>query len=428
MEIISNNKTEKNTVEVEFKVGAEQFEEEVQKTFLKKKNSITIAGFRKGKAPRKMIEKQYGEGVFYEDTVNGMYQKTVADVIEELKLDVIDMPNIEVTSVSKEEGVSFKASFTVKPEVNISDYKGLSVTKTVKTVTDENIEEELKEMAEKGARIVDIDNRAAEKGDTVVFDFDGYVDDVAFEGGKAEKYSLELGSGQFIPGFEDQIIGKSIDEDFDVNVTFPEDYNAEQLAGKAAVFKCRIHEIKSKELPAIDDDFAMDVSEFDTLEELKADIRKKLEEKAETDSKNALDDAVSDAVIAKLDAEIPAVMYDSRIDDMIRDWEYKNRYQGIKIDDFLKYTGTTMEQFRENFRPAAENQVKLRLCLEKVAELENITIDADALEEQYKKYAEEFKMEIDKVKAAIPAANLEKDMKVEKAFDFLKENANVTTA
>lgn len=428
MEIISNNKTQTNTVEVEFKVDAEAFEAEVQKAFLKKKNTITIQGFRKGKAPRKMIEKVYGEGVFYEDAVNGMYQRAVADAIDELKLDVVDMPNIEVTSVNKDEGVSFKATFTVKPEVNVSDYKGIKVTKTVKTVTDEDITAELKKMAENSARIVDVSDRPAQNGDTVVFDFDGYVDGEAFDGGKAEKFSLVLGSGQFIPGFEDQIIGKELDTDFDVNVTFPEDYNAEQLAGKAAVFKCRIHEIKMKELPEIDNEFAMDVSEFDTVDELKADISKKLTEKNEAEAKSQVDDAISDAVIAKLEAEIPAAMFETRIDDMLRDWEYKNRYQGVKIEDFLKYTGTTMEQFRDNFRPAAENQVKLRLCLEKIAELENITVDEQAIADQYAKFADEYKMELDKVKAIIPEENLVNDMKVEKAFDLLRESADITNA
>lgn len=426
MEIISNNKTEVNTVEVEIKVSPEDFEAAVQSAYLKKRKNISIPGFRKGKATRKMIEAQYGEGVFYQDAVNSMYQKVVSDAAEELKLDVVDVPDTEVTDVSKENGVSFKVRYTVKPEVSISDYKGLKLEKPVKNVTDEEVEKEIERVRNSNARIIDVTDRAAEKGDTVIFDFEGFCDDKAFDGGKAEKFSLELGSGRFIPGFEDQVVGKNIGEDFDVNVTFPEDYNASELAGKPAVFKCKIHEIKGKELAELDDEFAKDVSEFDTLDEYKADIKAKLTENANKQADGALDDNMAEKLAEKLEAEVPGVMYENRISDMIREWEYRNRYMGINLDTYLKYTGMTIEQFKESFRKPAEVQVKLRLALEKIAEIENIEATEEELEQHYKELAEEHKMDVEKVKSVVPADSLKIDLRIQKAFDFVKANAEIT--
>ena len=411
MEIISNNKTATNTVEVEFKNSPEEFEAAVQEAFLKKRKNITVPGFRKGKATRKMIETHYGEGVFYDDAINAIYRSTIDDVIKELGLEVVDIAKIEVTAVGKEEGVSFKAEFTTKPEINISDYKGLNIAKEVKTVTDEDVDKSIEAMRDRNARIIDIDDRAAQKGDTVVFDFEGFVDDKAFEGGKAEKFSLELGSGRFIPGFEEQIEGKNIGEAFDVNVTFPEDYNAEELAGKPAVFKCLLHEIKGKE-----------VSEFDTLDELKADQKKKLEEQAERSADMKFETDINNALIEKVEGEIPDAMYENTINDMLRDWEYNNRYQGITIKDYLKYTGSTIEQFRENFRDSAVKRVKLRLALEKIAALENIEATEEELEKHYADLAEEHKMEVEQVKKLISAEALGEDVKVEKAFNLVKDS------
>lgn len=426
MEIISNNKTAANTVEAEIKVSAADFEAAVQATYLKQRKNITIHGFRKGKATRKMIEAQYGEQVFYEDAVNSIYQKTVAEAIDELKLDVVDIPKTEVASVTKEDGVLFNVTFTVKPEINISGYKGLKVEKAVNTVTDEDVDKEVDRVRNSNARIIDVTDRPAQNGDTVVFDFEGFCDGEAFDGGKAEKFSLELGSGRFIPGFEDQIVGKSIDEDFDVNVTFPEDYNAENLAGKPAVFKCRIHEIKGKELAELDDEFAKDVSEFDTLAEYKADVKAKLEEHAKKHADAELNDTLAEKVAEIVEGEIPEAMYENRISDMLREWEYRNRYAGVTLNDYLKYTGMTIDQFREGFRKPAEIQVKLRLALEKIAELENIEVDDAALEAEYAKLAEEHKMDVEKVKSVISAESLAKDIKAEEAFDLVKETAEVT--
>ena len=426
MEIISNNKTGANTVEAEIKVNAEEFEAAVQAAFLKKRKNITLPGFRKGKATRKMIEAQYGEGFFYEEAVNSIYQKTVADAIDELKLEVVDVPETEVTSVSKEDGVSFKVTFTVKPEVEISGYKGLKVEKTVKTITDADVDAEIERVRNNNARIIDVTDRAVENGDTVVFDFEGFCDGEAFDGGKAEKFSLEIGSGRFIPGFEEQIVGKNIGEDFDVNVTFPENYNAENLAGKPAVFKCKIHEIKGKELAELDDEFAKDVSEFDTLAEYKADIKSKLEETAKNHADSMLDNTISEKLAEILVAEIPEAMFEHRIADMLREWEYRNRYAGITLQDYLRYTGLTIDQFKENFRAPAEIQVKLRLALEKIAELEKIEITEDALNEKYQKLADEHKMDLERVKAIISADSLKADIASEKAFELVKESAEIT--
>ena len=426
MEIISNNKTGVNTVEAEIKVSAADFEAAVQATYLKRRKSIQIDGFRKGKATRKMIEAQYGEGFFYEEAVNGMYQRTVAEAIDEMKLEVVDVPETEVTSVSKEDGVSFKVTFTVKPEVNISGYKGLKVEKAVKTITDADVDADLERVRNNNARIIDVTDRAVQNGDTVVFDFEGFCDGVAFDGGKAEKFSLEIGSGRFIPGFEEQIVCKNIGEEFDVNVTFPENYNAENLAGKPAVFKCKIHEIKAKELAELDDEFAKDVSEFDTLAEYKADIKAKLEETANKQADTSLDNTISEKLAEILEAEVPEAMFEHRIADMVREWEYRNRYAGITLADYLKYTGLTIDQFKENFRAPAEIQVKLRLALEKIAELENIEITEDAIEEQYKALAEEHRMDVEKVKSVIAVESLKADIASEKAFNLVKESAEIT--
>lgn len=426
MEVISNNKTGTNTVELEIKTSAEEFEQALQASYVRRKKNIQIPGFRKGKATRKMIESRYGESFFFEDAVNAMYQKTVSDAIDDQKLDAVDIPNTEVTDVSKENGVSFKVTVTIKPEVTISGYKGLSVEKNVKTITDADVDAEVERIRNNNARIIDVTDRAAQKGDTVIFDFEGLIDGEGFEGGKAEKFSLELGSGRFIPGFEEQVEGHSIDEDFDVNVTFPEDYSERTLAGKAAVFKCKIHEIKGKELADLDDEFAKDVSEFDTLDEYKADLKEKLQEHAEQHAKSELENTISEKLAELVEAEIPDAMVENRVNDMLREWEYRNRYAGITINDYLKYTGMSLEQFRATFKEPALTQVKLRLGLEKIAELENLEASSDEIEEQYKELAEQYKRDIDKVKELITEDSLKKDIVVGKAFDFVRDNADVT--
>jgi len=422
MEITKNVKTG-NTVEAEFKVGAEEFEAALEKAYHKEKNRITIPGFRKGKATRKMIEKQYGDNVFYEEAINTLYKKTITEVIDELKLDVVDMPDVEVVSVEKESGVEFKATFTVKPEVGIKGYLGLEVEVEVLPVTDDDIAGKLKEMQLRGARIIDVEDRPAEMGDTVVFDFKGFCDGNAFPGGEAENFSLELGSGRFIPGFEPQICGHNIGEDFDVNVTFPEEYQATELAGKDAIFKCRINSMKGREMVEIDDEFAKDVSEFDTLDELKADIRGKLEEAAEKTSDENFENELSEKLIGLVEADIPAIMFENRIDDMVRDWEFKNKQHGMNIQTYLQYANSTMEQFREMFREMAEKQVKMRLALETISELEKIEVGEERIEEEFEKLSGFYKMSAEKVRELIEPDSLKRDLQCEKAMEIVKENA-----
>lgn len=422
MEIISQNNTATNTTAIEFAFTAEEFENAVSAAYNKRKKNITVPGFRKGKAPRKVIEAQYGEGVFYEDAVNSLYNQNIAAVVEKTGLEVVDVENTEVVEVNKETGVKFKADIITKPVVEISDYKGIEVKKVTKAVTDEDVNAEIEKIRNRNARSVTVEDRAAVNGDTAVIDFEGFLDGVAFEGGKGEKFPLELGSGSFIPGFEDQIVGKNIGDEFDVNVTFPEHYQAENLAGKPAVFKCKLHELKGKELPAVDDDFAKDVSEFDTLDEYKADIRSKLEKAAADEADTNLDNALVDALVSKMQAEVPQVMYQRRIDDIVREWSARNR---IRVEDYLKYVGQTMDQFRANFTEVAKRQVDLRLALEKIAEIEDVQVSDEDIEKEYADMAEQYKMEADKVKAAVPADAIKNDLRIEKALDLVRNSAKI---
>ena len=422
MEIISQNNTATNTTAIEFSFTAEEFENAISAAYNKRKKSITVPGFRKGKAPRKVIEAQYGESVFYDDAVNSLYNQNIVAVIDKTGLDVVDVENTEVVEVSKENGVKFKADIITKPVVEISDYKGLEVKKTTKNVDDAAVDAEIEKVRNRNARSISVEDRAAQIGDTAVIDFEGFLDGVAFEGGKGEKFPLELGSGSFIPGFEEQVAGKNIGEDFDVNVTFPEHYQAENLAGKPAVFKCKLHEIKGKELPNVDDEFVKDVSEFDTLDEYKADIKSKLEKAAADEAFTNLDNALVDAVIGKMKAEVPQVMYQRRIDEIVREWSARNR---ISVEDYLKYTGVTMDQFRANFTEVAKRQVDLRLALEKIAELENITVSDEDVEKEYADMAEQYKMDVDKIKAAVPTDAIKNDLKIEKALDLVRDSAKI---
>lgn len=422
MEIISQNNTATNTTAIEFAFSADEFENAIAAAYNKRKKNISVPGFRKGKAPRKVIEAQYGEGVFFEDAVNSLYNQNIAAVVEKSGLDVVDVENTEVVDVNKETGVKFKADLITKPVVEISDYKGLEVKKTTKNVDDAAVDAEIEKVRNRNARSTSVEDRAAQNGDTAVIDFEGFLDGVAFEGGKGEKFPLELGSGSFIPGFEDQIVGKNIGEEFDVNVTFPEHYQAENLAGKPAVFKCKLHELNGKELPDVDDEFVKDVSEFDTLVEYKADIKSKLEKAAADEASMNLDNALVDAVISKMTAEVPQVMYQRRIDDIVREWSARNR---IRVEDYLKYTGATMDQFRANFTEVAKRQVDLRLALEKIAELENIAVSDEDLEKEYADMAEQYKMDVEKVKAAVPAEAVKNDLRIEKALDLVRDSAKI---
>ena len=425
MGLVSSNKVETNKYELIVTIDADAFEAAVEKAYRKSVKKISVPGFRPGKAPRKMIEKLYGEGVFFEDAVNDLYPSALASAVEEAKLELVDRPEVEITKIEKADGVEFKATCIVKPEVEVSDYKGIKAEKTVKTVTDEDLNGELNKMADRNARVVSVEDRAAENGDITVIDFEGFVDGKAFDGGKAEGFSLTLGSGQFIPGFEDQVVGHNVEDEFDVNVEFPAEYQAEELAGKPAVFKVKLHEIKTRQLPAIDDEFVKDVSEFDTLDQLKEDITTKLQEQYDKSADTEVENQLIDAVIANMKAEIPEVMFENRVDESVREFEYRLQSQGMNLELYLQYTGMEMDAFRKTFREQAEKQVKIRLALEKIVELENIQPSAEEIAAEYDKMAENYKMEVEKIKGYIPEKDLVKDLAVNKAIDLIKDSAEI---
>lgn len=423
MSLKSANKVETNKHELEIEISAEAFEAAVQAAYLKAKKNINVPGFRKGHAPRKIVEKEYGEGVFYEDALNAIIPAEVDTAVEEAGLELVARPDVEVTEVSKEKGAVVKAVCITKPEIEIKDYKGIKIEKSVKTVSDEDVDHEIDHIRQKGMRIITVEDRAAQNGDDVVIDFEGFKDNVAFEGGKAEKFTLTLGSGQFIPGFEEQIVGHNIGDEFDINVTFPEDYGAKELAGAPVVFKIKLHEIKGKELPELDDEFVKDQSEFDTVDELKADVRKKLEETAKKASQQEEEGKIFDEVIAKVEGEIPEVMYDRRVDEMIEEMGQRLAPQGISVDMYLQYTGQTLDSLKKTYREQAEKQVKLRLALEKIAELEKIEVTDEEAEEEIKKMADNYKMDIEQVKSYVTVDAVKKDIAVGKAADAVKEAA-----
>lgn len=414
-----------NQQKITFDVDHETFETAVNKVFKKASKNITIPGFRKGKAPRSIIERMYGKGVFYEDAVNEIIPEVYPEVIKEVKETVVSRPEFDIVSID-ENGLVLSATFFTKPEVNISDYFGIEVNRPVFDVDDDDIAEELKRVQQRNSRMVDIDDRAAQNEDLVNIDFEGFVDGEAFEGGKAEGHSLKLGSGQFIPGFEEQVIGHAIGDEFDVNVKFPEDYHAENLAGKDVTFKCKLNGIKFQELPALDDEFAKDVSEFDTLDEYKADIKKNLEEDNKKHSDGHVDEALMTALMEKLDADIPECMFENETENMVRDYDNKLRMNGLDLQTYFKYTGLDLDALRGQMRPDAEKQVKTRLALEKIAALENLEVSDEALEEEYKRLAEQFGMEIDKVKAAVEADAVRDDLKVKAAIDAVRAKAVIT--
>ncbi len=426
MSLKAVNKVDTNRYELEIEVSAESFEEAVSKAFRKNASKISIPGFRKGKAPRAFIEKVYGENFFYEDAVNDLYPQALEAAVEESGLDLVeDKIDTEVVSVGKE-GVVFKSKVTTKPEVEVSEYKGLKATRADKPVTDADVDAELTRLQERNGRIVTVEDRPAQEGDTAVIDFEGFVDGVAFEGGKGEDHALVLGSGQFIPGFEEQVMGHSANDEFDVDVTFPEDYHAKDLAGKEAIFKVKVHEVKTRELPELDDEFAKDVSEYDTLDELKADVKTKLEEKANKSADDLVENQLIDQLIERMTAEVPEAMYERRIDQDVNDFAYRLQSSGLDLNTYLQYTGMDMESFRKTFRDVAERQVKVRLALEKIAAMENLQATEEELEAEYKKMAENYHIDFDKVKNAIPEKDLKMDLAVEKAVQLVKDNAEIT--
>ncbi len=421
MQLKGIEKKEKNQVELTIEVGKEEFEKAMEQTYRKNVGRMSVPGFRKGKAPRKIIEKMYGEGVFFEDAVNMCYPEAYDKAVEESKIQPVDHPQIMVDDISPE-GFTFKATVTVKPEVKIEGYKGLTVEKGRVSVTEKDVKEELSRMVDRNARLVTVE-REVKDGDTVVFDFEGFVDDKPFEGGKAENYTLGIGSGMFIPGFESQMVGKKVDEPFDVNVTFPEEYQAKELAGKPAVFKCLIHEVKETQKPELDDEFAKDVSEFDTLDELKADLKTKIREQKEKVAESEYDEKLIDAMLEHFEADIPEVMIEAQIDRIVEDFGYRLSMQGVTLDMYLKMNDMSMESFRKLFREQGEKQVKVRLALEEIAKLENMEVSEEELEKEFASLAEQNKIDVERVKQLLPAQSLKDDLLTQKAVELIKSTA-----
>ena len=427
MNLISCEKLEKSMVELQFSIDAETFKAAVNNAFKREGKKYAIPGFRKGKAPRHMIEKMYGSDIFHYDAVNDLFPEAYEAAVKEAKIDVVGRPDPEVVSMSEADGVVLKVKVAVKPEVELGEYAGLTLTKEAKNVNEADVDAEVKRMQDRNGRLLTREG-AAENGDTVDIDFEGFVDGKAFEGGKAEHYSLVLGSGSFIPGFEDQVVGHSAGEEFDVNVKFPEEYGAAELAGKDATFKIKLHEVKYKELPALDDDFAKDVSEYDTLDELKDSIRNNIKTNLDKQAEQKVENDLMDQVIANMKADIPDAMVDSRIDELVQDFEYRISQQGLKLADYLKYMGMNIEQFRAQFKEQADKQVKMRLAMEAIVAKEGITASDEEFEEEVKRIADAYKMEADKVKSIVDAAAVKADLAINKAIDFVKEKANVVTA
>ena len=416
-----------NQYKITFDVDAATFEAAINKVYKKSVKNITIPGFRKGKAPRAIVEKMYGKEVFYEDAINEVIPAAYTEAVADFEKVIVSQPEFDVESID-ENGVVLTATFFTKPDANIADYLGLEVTRTVKEADDAEVEAELGRVQARNSRMIEITDRAAAMEDVANIDFEGTVDGVAFAGGKAEGHELKLGSGQFIPGFEEQIVGKNIGEEFDVTVTFPEDYHAEELKGKEAVFHCKLNGLKFNEMPVLDDDFAKDVSEFDTLDEYKADIKAKLQESHNRQADAQVEEQIIKALCEKLEAEIPEAMFENETENFVRDYDNRLRMQGLDLATYFKYTGMDLDTLRQNMRPDAERQVKTRLALETIAKLEGIVVSDEEIEEEYARLAEAYKMEVEKIKEAVAADAIAEDLKVKKAIDLVKEKAVVTEA
>ena len=423
---VTVEKLEKNMAKLTIEVSADELEKAIQAAYLKQKNRINIPGFRKGKAPRAMIEKMYGAGIFYEDAANALIPNAYSEALAECEETIVSQPSIDVVQLEKGKPFIFTAEVALKPEVTLGEYKGLEVPKSELEVTEEEVAGELRKEQESNSRTIDVDDRAVADGDKVTLDFEGFVDGEAFDGGKGTDYPLTIGSGAFIPGFEEQLVGVEIGKETEVNVTFPENYQAENLAGKPAVFKCTVKKIEVKELPELDDEFAKDVSEFDTLEEYKADIKKNLEEKKADAAKRAKEDAAVDAAIEKASMEIPDAMLDTLVSNMIEDFARRIQSQGLTMEQYLQFTGMTPAALQEQMKPQALKRIQSRLVLEKITEVENIQISDEKLDEEIAQMAEMYKMEVEKLKEVLGDAEKEqmkKDLAVQEAVTLIAEAA-----
>ena len=426
--MVKTEQVEKNLVKLTFEVSREKFEEGINNSYKKNKSKFNIPGFRKGKAPKSIVIKNYTKAVFYDDALNDVLPEAYEAALKESGLDVVARPEFDVEEIKDGEPVVFTALVTTRPEVKLGEYKGIEVEKVDYTVSDEDVDKEINSVRERNARMISVDDRAVESGDIAVIDFEGFVDDVAFEGGKGENYELEIGSNTFIPGFEDQIIGAKIDDLIDVNVTFPEEYHSEELKGKPAVFKVKVNEIKVRELPELDDDFASEVSEFDTLAEYKADVRAKLEEKAKEKAESEIKNKVIEKVIENAEFDLPDKMVDGQIDNMINDMAQRLSYQGMSLDMYMQYTGQTVDQMREVYRDQAKKDVSASLVIDAIRKAEGIEVSPEEIEMNLVDMAKKYNMELDKLKELISEPemeNMEKDMALNKTVEMLANNATV---
>ena len=427
MSLKNAKKVDTNRYELEVVIDGETFRKALSDVMRRESKKITVPGFRKGKAPVSFIEKYYGAEAFFQDTLDSLYGAALEEAAVEAGVEIVDdKMDFDLVSISKEDGVDFKVTVTTYPEIEVGEYKGLKAEKVIAKVEDSEIDAQVNAMADRNARMIAVEDRAAQLGDTAVIDFEGFCDGVAFDGGKAEGHNLELGSGQFIPGFEDQIVGHNIGEEFDVNVTFPEEYGAKELAGKEAVFKIKLHELKVRELPEIDDEFAKDVSEFDTLDELKADLKAKALERKQKVAEEEVENDLVQQIVDSIKGEIPEAMFENQLNQSVEQFAYRLQSQGLDLQTYLKYTNASIDDFKASFRPQAENQVKFRLALEKIVELEKIEATEEEINEQIEKMAKDYGMEADQIKAAVPTEEIAKDIAVGKAIDFIKENAVIT--
>lgn len=416
---------DKNLYELTIGIEKDVFDAAVDKVYRRSVKNINVPGFRRGKAPKAIIQKMYGTGVFYEDAVNDLIPDAYTEALKESGIDAVSQPEFDIDTID-ENGVVLKAKVYVKPEVKIEGYEGIAVERDYVPATDAEIDADIAAVQDRNSRMIEITDRTAENGDTVNIDFEGFSDGVAFEGGKAEGHELILGSGQFIPGFEDQIVGHSVGDNFDVNVSFPEEYHAEELAGKPAVFKCKLNTISKKELPALDDEFARDVSEFDTFAEYKADVEAKINERKTRAADNAVEEKLLEALVEKMEADIPDAMYVTETENFVRDYDNRLRMQGLDLNTYFKYTGMNLDALREQMRPQAERQVKSRLALEGVAAAEKIDVTDEEIDAEYARLSEVYGMEADKIKDMIDKADIAADIKVKKAMDLVKEKASIT--
>ena len=419
-------KLENNMAKLTIEVPADDLEKALQSAYMKQKNKIAMPGFRKGKVPRQMIEKMYGPEIFYDDAANTLIPKAYSEAYEECELEIVSRPEINVVQIEKGKSFIFTADVATKPEVKLGEYKGLEVDKVSTRVTQKEVDAKIQEEAEKNAREVVVTDRAVADGDEVILDFEGFVDGEAFEGGKGENYPLTIGSGSFIPGFEEQLVGAEAEKEVEVKVTFPEDYHAEELKGKEAVFKCTVHEIKAKELPELDDEFASEVSEFDTLDELKTDIKAKIKEQKVNDGKRAQEDAAVDAIIESAKMDLPEAMVDTQARQMLDEFAQRMQQQGLTLDQYMQFTGMTADKMMDELRPQAEKRIKTRLVLEAIAKAENIEITDEKLDEEIAKMAEAYQMEADKLKSFMgdkEKEQMKQDMAVQEAITFVVDNA-----